>query len=190
MYDCTLDFPRGSTFGNMGDKTMTAAIAAATNLAGRVREVPDTIYGSGKPVKLLYVQNETGAAITVARKLCEFRRVSALDFGRVVGAFGNNLSGQGVVALPLDDAYVVGATIPEHDIFAVVLEGYCTVLTESIVGSVSLPQATAVAANAEGTINGARAAAGQFVIGTMAEPCYLHNTNVVIDVSGLQNASA
>lgn len=178
-----LPFPRGSTFGDMGNKTMTAAIAAATGLAGRVFQCEDSKHGLGELIKLRIVQNETGEAITVARKLCEFRSTTLGDYGTIVDKFGNALSGQGVVAKPLDDVYVVGGSIPEHDLFYMMEEGLCTVLTASVVGTVSLPAGTPLAANAEGTIHGTRAAAGYYVIGSNVEPCYLHNTNIVIRVN-------
>jgi len=159
------------------------------DLLGRVFLTPDTVHGTGKTVALRVVKNDTGAAITVARNLCEFDGADAYDFGRKVTSFGNNLSAQGAVCKPLDDAYTVGASIPANDLFYVIEEGYATVLTES--GAVSLPRGTAVCANATGTLDGARAAAGTYVIGTMVNPCYAASTNAIIDVNaGLLNASA
>jgi hypothetical protein len=135
------------------------------------------------------VKNDTGAAITAARRLCEFDGPDSLDFGRRVTSFGTNLSGQGVVCKPLDDAYTVAQSIPDNDLFYVIEEGFATVVTESVV--CALAAGTAVAGDAAGAINGARAAAGQYVIGTIVEACWTAATNVVVHVNaGLANASA
>ena len=185
--ELTLPFPRGTTFSDAGVVSMDDSKYA--HLEGKVYEVPDTQHGTGKNVRLRVVKNDTGGAITAARNLCEFDGVDAQDYGRRVTSFGAALSGQGVVCKPLDDAYTVGMSIPDNDLFYVVEEGYCTVVTET--GVVSLPVGTAVAANAAGGLDGARAAAGFYVIGTMTEPVYTASTNAVIDVNaGLLNASA
>jgi hypothetical protein len=160
-----------------------------SSLEGRIYEVPDTVHNTGRIIKLRVVKNDTGAAITAARNLCEFDGADSLDFGRRVTSFGANVSGQGVVCKPLDDAYTAGFSIPDNDLFYIVEEGYCSVVTET--GAVSLPSGTAVAVNAAGGLDGARAAAGFYVIGTTVEPVYLASTNVVINVNaGLLNASA
>lgn len=186
MKEHALPFPRGQT---MGDGVLTLTDTYRKSLEGRIFTVPDTEHGTGMEIKLRVVKNDTGAAITAARNLCEFDGTDALDFGRRVTSFGNNLSGQGVVCKPLDDAYTVGQSIPDDDLFYVVEEGYCTIVTEG--GAVSLPVGTAVAANATGTLDGARAAAGQYVIGTMVETILLADTNAKVHVNaGLANASA
>lgn len=186
MQDHNLPFPRGQTFG---DGVLTLSDTYHHAQEGRVYEVPDTVHGTGVKVKLRVVKNDTGAAITVARNLCEFDGPDAYDFGRRVTSFGNNLSGQGVVCKPLDDAYAVGQVIPDQDLFYVCEEGPCTILTET--GVVALPAGTALAANAQGTIDGARAAAGYYVIGTNDAPCWTATTNIVVHVNaGLDNRGA
>jgi hypothetical protein len=173
----------------MGDGVLTLTDTYRSSLEGRVFTVPDTVHNTGLEIKLRVVKNDTGAAITAARNLCEFDGPDSLDFGRRVTSFGNAISGQGVVCKPLDDAYTVGQSIPDDDLFYVIEEGFGTVLTES--GAVSLPAGTAVAANATGTLDGARAAAGQYVIGTMVETILTASTNAKIYVNaGLVNASA
>jgi hypothetical protein len=186
MAEKALPFPRGKT---MGDGQLSLDDDTHKGLEGKVYQVPDTIHGTGQPVFLRVVKNDTGAAITIARKLCEFDGTDEYDFGRRITSFGNNISGHGVVCKPIDDAYTAGNTIPDDDLFYVVEAGYCDVVTES--GAVSLPRGTAVTANSTGTIDGARAAAGNYVIGTAVQPMYTASTNVTINVNpGLLNASA
>lgn len=186
MAERALPFPRGRT---MGDDQLTLDDDTHKGLEGNVYEVPDTVHGTGKPVKLRVVKNDTGGDITVARKLCEFDGTDEYDFGRRVTSFGNNISGHGVVCKPIDDAYTAGATIDQYDLFYVVEEGYCDVVTES--GAVSLPMGTPVTANSTGTIDGAKAAAGNYVIGTAVQPMWSASTNMTIDViAGFVNPSA
>ena len=165
MQDHCLPFPRGQVYS---DNVITMTATLGQEHEGRIYEVPDTVHNTGQKVKLRVVRNVTGAAITVARNGCEFAK-TALGFGRKIAAFGAALSGQGVVAKPLDDAYVVGTTIPANDLFYVVESGPCYVLTEGVV--VNLPVGTAVAWDAAGRVNGARAAAGQYVFGTTDRTC-------------------
>jgi len=159
---------------------------------GRVYEVPDTEHNTGQIVKLRVVRNSTGATITAARRGCEFRKSgggTTMDYGRKIGAFGNNFSAQGIVGKPLDDAYTAGVTILENDLFYVVESGPCTIEAESVV--VSLPAGTAVTWDAAGQINGARAAAGEYVVGTIDEACSTPSAEVIVLVNeGLDNASA
>lgn len=181
-----LPFPRGSTFGDRGVKTMTAAIARAVNLAGRVYEVEDSVHGTGKLVNLRVVQNETGADITVARTLYKFSSASAEYFGREI----NFRSGIGNVCKPLDDKYTVGETIPEHDLFYVLESGPCGILTSSD-GLVNLQAGWAVSSDDEGRLGIAKSAAGYFVVGTLQETTVANNTEVVVDVKeGLAANSA
>lgn len=188
MRDLCLPFPRGSTYSN-GTLTMTATLA--DHLEARIFEVPDTEHGTGELVKLRVVRNDTGAAITAARDLCQLIHptADALEAGRKCYAFGTDLSDHGVVAKPLDDAYTVGQSIVANDLFYVVEKGPCTVRTETVV--VSLPRGTAVAADANGRINGARAAAGEYVVGTIDFACWTTSTDVVVHVNeGIVGASA
>lgn len=177
-YDCTLPFPRGSTFGDMGAKTMTAAIARATGLAGKIVAVPDTVHGSGKSILLRIVQNETGADITVARKGYAFASSDADYFG----CEARNTATIGEVGKPLDDAYVGGETIPEHDLFYVVESGPCYILTSSN-GVVNLQAGWAVSFDDEGRLGIARSAAGYYVIGVLQENSVANSTSVVVDVA-------
>ena len=186
MQNHSLPFPRGTWYSD-GVLTMTATLAQ--DMEGRVFEVPDTVHGTGQKVKLRVVRNATGSAITVARNFCEFSVGTSLDFGRKIGAFGSSVSKQGALAKPLDDAYTVGATIPANDLFYVCEAGPCGVLTESVV--VSLAAGAAVVCDAAGRINGAAAAAGQYVVGTIDRSAVVLDEEVIVHVNeGLDNEAA
>ena len=186
MQDHAMPFPRGRTYGDNGVLTMTATLGQ--DHEGRVYEVPDSKHNTGQKVKLRVVRNVTGGDITVAWDGCEFA-TTPLGFGRKIAAFGAALSGQGVVAKPMDDVYGIGTTIPENDLFYVVESGPCYCRTEGVV--VNLPVGTAVAYDAAGRVNGARAAAGQYVFGTTDRNCVVLNEPVVIHVNeGLDNEGA
>jgi hypothetical protein len=143
---------------------MTAALGAAQKCLGKIYEAPDTVHDTGKPIKLLVVQNETGGDITVARKFGSFRATTAKDFGRIIGAFPNTTAGG--VAVALDDKYTVGTTILEHDLFYVVLEGPCNVLTAAAVNSLAA-NIGVVSDNAGLIANKAAPAAGEFPVGAL-----------------------
>lgn len=191
MQDHNLPFPRGQTFSD-GVLTMTDQFHSAQE--GRVYEVDDTVHGTGVKIKLRVVKNDTGAAITVTREFAQFSgpptgHGDVLDFGRRIGRVGVNLSAHGVIVKPIDDAYTVGQVIPAGDLFYVIESGWATVLTEGVL--VALPARTAIAADAAGRINGAAAAAGQYVVGTMDGPCYTVNTAARIWVNeGILNEGA
>jgi len=186
MYDCALPFPRGSTYGNMGDKTMTAALAVATGLAGRVFEVPDTVHGTGKTIKLRVVANETGADLTVGRKGLGFGPVTAAGFGQIVVT----APGVGGIGKPIDDGYVKGKTIPHHDLFYVLESGPCYILTTSN-GAVALEGGWPVSFDDEGRLGTAKSAAGYYVIGAILETTILNSAEVTVDVAeGLVPANA
>ena len=173
-----LPFPRGYT---MADGIITPGDTGRDHLEGKLYEVPDTEHGSGVNVILMAVKNDTGAAITVARKFGEFSAATALDHGRRIGQFPCNTAG--AVVLPLDDAYTVGASIADDDIFYVVVYGYCDVLTGASVAS--LAAAGAVASDNAGLIaDQATAAAGEFVVGTLDYAAsYSANTATTIFVN-------
>lgn len=159
-----LPFDRGQTWSDGGLVTMTAALGAAQKCLGKIYEAPDTVHDTGKPVKLLVLQNETGGDITVARKFGEFRATTAKDFGRIMGTFPCDTAG--AVVVPLDDAYTVGFTIPEHDLFYAVLEGPCSVLTGASINS--LAANIGVCSDNAGLIaNKAAPAAGEFPVGAL-----------------------
>ena len=116
-------------------------------------------------VVLIAVKNDTGAAITVARKFCKFSASTNEDFPGRIGTFPNNTAGG--LCLPLDDAYTVGTSIPDDDIFWCVLRGPVKVLTGASV--TNLAANLAVASDNAGLIanTSGGAAAGEYVVGTL-----------------------
>lgn len=187
MQDKTLPFPRGSTYSDGGLVTMTATYA--DGLEGRVFETEDTVHNTGQKIKLRVLRNSTGGAITVARNFCEISRAASLAWGRKCSAFGASLSGQGVVAKPLDDAYTVGQTIPENDLFYVVEAGPCGVLTDA--NAIALPAGSAIATDAAARIHATAAAAGEYVIGTLDRSAVVSSQEVIVHVNeGLNNEGA
>ncbi len=186
MQNHSLPFPRGTTYG---DNVITMTATIARDHEGRVYEVPDSVHNTGRKVKLRVVRNLTGAAMTVARNFCEFSVGTQLDFGRKISGYGASVSQQGAIAKPLDDAYTVGMTIPNLDLFYVVEHGPATVLTETVV--CNLAAGDAVTCDANGRVNGAAAAAGQYVVGTADRSAVVANENLVIHVNeGLDNEGA
>lgn len=131
---------------------------------GKVFEFPDTVHGTGRSVWCMCVQNDTGSAITVARKFASLANSTSMDFGGRVGAFPNATAGGVVVAL--DDAYTVGATIADNDLFWVLVYGPCSIATGASVTNLSA--GISVSSDNAGLINNATGvAAGAYVAGTL-----------------------
>lgn len=179
-YDAALPFPRGQTLSDGGE--ITLGDAGFSELEGRVFEYPDNIHGTGTITRLKIVKNDTGSAITVARKFGEFSVTDTGDFGRRIGTFPCNTAG--AIVLPLDDAYPVGMSIPDDDLFYVVYEGFCDVLTGASI--TNLAAGMSVSSDNAGLINNAAAvAAGSFVVGTLADKSgYLASAATKIWVAG------
>ena len=173
--DNVLPFSRGSTHAansaklSLGDKTYD-------HLEGRCYFAPDTENNTGERVVLRVVKNDTGSGITVTH---DFYRYStgAKDWGRRIGAVCDSA---GEVGKPMDDAYEVGATIPDDDLFYVVESGPCTVRPES--SSVNLSAGDAIATDASGRANGAKAAAGEAVLATIDAACTTATTEVLFHI--------
>jgi len=177
-----LDFPRGETLSQGNTALLDANFGM--HLVGRVRYVSDTEHGTGKDIALMAVKLENavtipGTAATPLHKLYAFG-TTALDFGRTLTG---SLSGAGVVAVPLDDAYAGGQVLPQYDVVWALVEGPCSLTTES--SSVSLAQHAAVASDASGCINGAAAAAGETPVGTIDVASTDTSTEVVVHVAML-----
>ena len=99
----------------------------------------------------------------MARKFGQFDNTTAKSSASAIDTFPNVTAG-GACA-PIDDAYAVGASIPDDDLFYVVIYGYCSVLTSASV--TNLTAGEAIASDNAGLIantNGG-AAAGEFVVG-------------------------
>lgn len=161
-----LPFPRGSTMNSAPPSggLITLGDTGLQEFEGKVYEVPDTVHKTGKPVLLMIVKNDLGSDITVARKLMSFSTATALDFGRRIGAFPNVTAGG--VCVPLDDAYTVGGTIADDDLFYALIYGPCAIATGASIAS--LAAHGSVASDNAGLIaDQANAAAAEFVVGTL-----------------------
>lgn len=173
-----MPFDRGETAsgGNYVGLTLDSSWMLA--LAGFRVVVPDTVHGTGRKVTLVAVKN--GAAnLTIARKFVAFSTATALDYGRVIS--GYNTAAGGVVLSP-DDAYTVGQVIPAYDVFYCVLAGPVTLTTEA--SSVSLAAGDQVASDASAFVNGAAAAAGEYVYGVIDAASTTTGASVVIHATG------
>lgn len=157
-----LPFPRGKTASDYAALGSDAILTEGgfLGLCGRQYKVKDSVHGTEQEVTLRAVKN-LGSDITVARLGVAFSVASALDFGRKI----NGAPAAGGVGLPIDDAYTVGSTIKQYDVFYVVEKGPCSVNTEA--SSVNLAAGAQVAFDDTGAVNGAAAAAGEFVLGTI-----------------------
>ncbi len=141
-----LPFPRGETMSQGAPITLTDA--AYKDLEGKIFDVQDSKHGTGKPVRLRIVKNDSGGDLTVARTFMGFSTTSDYDYG----SRSSGLAGAGAPCKPMDDMYVVGFTIPDDDLFYVVESGPCYVNTAA--ASVDLPAGTVVASAANGVILG------------------------------------
>lgn len=145
---CVLPFPRGQTASDSG---LVASLDddSFSGLEGRIFEAVDSVHSTGQTILLRAVKNDSGAAITVARKFCMFALTSDYDFGRRVSGYVDTA---GLPCKPMDDAYTVGFSIPDDDIFWVVERGPCSVVAEA--SSVNLAAGAVVASDASGLVNG------------------------------------
>ncbi len=185
MSEKTLPFPRGKTYGDSVVTLDVTTYDTAKHLEGTIHEVEDTVHGTGEKVFLRIVKNRSGAAITAARRFYRFY-TGALALGRRILGVAN-VDGQ--LCKPLDDKYVVGFSIPNGDLFYVLEEGPCSVVTNAV--SVSLVGGDAVATDQLGAISGAAAIAGEYVVGQIDVNCNAESAVVVIHVNrGLVNTEA
>ena len=125
----SLQFPRGETANQSGWLTLTSTTMG--DLIGNVFEVPDTVHGTGIPVKLRAVRLEAG--VTGALKAMEFGS-DALDFRRTVAGYADTA---GAITKPLDELYD-GVVLAQYDIVYLVYEGPTTV---TLGGTVTAGQA-------------------------------------------------
>ena len=169
-----LPFPRGQTFSDAGVVTMTDTFYQ--HLEGKIFNVKDTEHGTGVPIYLMVVKNDSGSAITVENRLMKFSLTSATDFGRRISGFNDVAGG---LSVPLDDAYSI-TSIPDDDLFYVIIRGYCAIKTEA--SSAALEAGWAVTSDASGYIDGAAAAVGNAVVGTVTEDTTDEATEVKVFV--------
>lgn len=150
-----LPFQRGTTWSE-GKTAPTAAFTLG--IEGNLYEVADTVHSlAGQKTVLRAVRNGS-TALTVAR-----RCVSFSTLGRVVTDLTPSA---GDPTKPIDDAYVVGATIPAYDYFYLVEEGPCDI--QESTSSSSLAVGTLVQVTVDGK-QGTAVADGKYPIGRKEE---------------------
>lgn len=157
----SLPFPRGDTYNEGSFLTLDDSVLKS--MEGRIFWAQDTVHDTGQQVGLICVKNDTAAAITVARKFALFSVATAYDFLRRIGTFPNTTDGALVVAM--DDAYTVGATIPDDDLFWCVCFGPVSILTGASVASFAAGMP--VASDNAGLIADGPAAAGKTAVGRL-----------------------
>lgn len=180
-----LVFPRGSTFDqDVGDSNLSAT--RASELLGQIFESDDTENDTGERILLRLVQNNSGGVITVARKLYYFGTGGLLEWGRKIDGEAFQA---GMVCKPMDDAYPVGKEILANDYFYVVERGLCKVQLEPT--TVALSAGDAIATDAQGFVNGAVAAAGEYVVGQIMVDAAVASVIALFRInSGLFNTEA
>ena len=183
MIEKTLPFPRGKT---MAQGVVTPDDSYFEHLEGRLFEAKDTVHGTGVPVILRVVKNDKGSAITIStdgETFFKYSTTDAKDWGRRISAINNVAGG---VAKPIDDFYTEGSdpvsSIPDDDLFYIVEQGPCYAKTEA--SSVNLSAGDPIASDNAGLVNGAVAAAGETVLGTIDEDCTTTSTAVLVWVKG------
>jgi len=173
-----LPFPRGKT-ASQGLLTPTGTYLG--NLEGKAFFSEDTEHGTGTPIVVLCVRNTTGGDITVARTFAELDNTTVLSVSGAVDVHPNVTAG--AVCLPLDDAYIVGATIADDDLFYVGLYGYFSVLTGASV--TNLAAGISISSDNAGKIANVSggSAAGEFVVGRLPyQATYVATTATAIFV--------
>lgn len=154
---CQLPFPRG-TFGC--DGVVTPDGTCFSNLEGQVFSVPNDLHDDGTWVDLIVLRNDSGSTITLAQKFYKFSTGSQ-DFGRAIAGVNDAAGG---LALPVDDN-MAGKSWLANDYCYFILRGWGYATTEG--SSVSLSAHDAIASDNAGCVNGAAAADGETVLGTI-----------------------
>jgi len=157
-----LPFPRGSTYS---DWATSVTAGSGKNLTGRVFKTNDTEHGTGTTVLLRVVCNDSGAAITTAKKCVGFGTATN-DFGRMAKAIAS--VGQGGEVKPMDDAMTASKSIAANDLFYCVEEGPCNIVNTSDT-ALSIAAHGHVCCAAGGTLDKAVADDEDYVIGIADE---------------------
>jgi len=154
-----LPFERGGTYA--GASGMTLTDVNLDKLVGATFVVPDDVHETGAEVTLRLVKNDSGSAITAANQILRFG-TDAKDFGRYIDGTTNQ---DGMIGLPIDDAFASSYSIPDNDYFYVVQRGPCNVVTaaSAFVGIAGEPVTT----NSAGALHQKRAGAYDFTLGTL-----------------------
>ena len=174
-----LPFPRGSTWGDRGRAGLTLSDTVPSTQEGMEYVVQDTVNGTLRPVTLIVLKNDTGSAITVAKKFLKFSSTSAKDLFRRCAGYNDSAGG---IVVAMDDKYTAGITIPDDDLFYAVIEGPVQLTTEA--SSVNLAAGDSVASDASAYVNGAAAAAGEFVAGVIDAASTTAGEEVLVYMAG------
>ena len=170
--DNVLPFPRGETWsGATADVSDTIPLG----LEGAIFDATDTEHGTSVPIKLRVVKNDSGGDLTAARQLMGWSTTSDTDLGRRSDGY---TGAQGERCKPLDDAYAVGFTIPEDDLFYCLESGYCDVNGDGT--AVDLTVGDEVCTQNDGTMDGTPATTGDYVFGTVAETTTAESTATLV----------
>ena len=174
-----LPFPRGKTWSDFGNAGLTLDDDTAKHLEGREYWVLDSEHNSGQPVKLRVVKNDTGSTITPSNQLLRFSTSSIGDFGCRIAGTTNSA---GMVCVPIDDAYESTPTIPDDDLFYVVMEGRCAIAIDGANCNVTVGES--VTCDNAGAIGDEAATAGQFTIGALCIAAGASDTTetVLVDI--------
>lgn len=117
--DETLPFPRGATFYNGG--TIDSSNLGGVNLEGKEYRIEDLIYGTGQYVTLRVVRN-SGSFNLLPKRLVTFDNAFV----------GQRCNGYSAVSyapcVPVDEQLPAAGVVP-NDLFYVIMEGPCAVLT-------------------------------------------------------------
>lgn len=170
-YSDNLPFERGTTFWEGDSDSISATDPSALALVGKRFTVPDTENNLGIPVTLQVVRNVTGSAITVAKGTgydydTDYPDMDA-DSTAADGGYGH----------VIDDAYPASYSIPDDDLFYVVVEGPVAMLADSN----GVTKGEHVAFTGSGKVeSGSNAASGDYLIGVARETFTSGNTGIVI----------
>ncbi len=153
-----LPFARGSTWSDW-DSSVTAG--SGEGLVGRTFVTNDSEHGTNVPVVLRVVRNDSGAAITTAKKCLGFG-TAAKDFGRNVKSQATVT--QGEVAKPMDDAMTASKSIASNDLFYLVESGPCYIVHSA---DPSIAQHANICTDAGGKIDATVAGDDDFIVGIL-----------------------
>ena len=168
-------FDRGTTYFGGG----TVSATEGEHLCGKKFEFVDQTHKPGSVVTCMVVRAK--AAITVARVGVEFD-TDAGEYDHLVNAICDTA---GAYGWPIDDKLVVGSTIPANDLFYLVVDGPCQMLTSATSSNeaADLVAGGPVTMNGSGKLDGSPSA-NNHVIGYCDATSTTTNTLVIVWVTG------
>src|SRR5208337_1329881 len=121
--DETPPFPRGATFLNGAAINTTDYLSTQLpgyNLEGKEWLTEDTVNSTGLYVRLRAVRNASGVALVQGANGSKLVQPKTGYQGRRVSGYTTQ---PGMLGYPIDDAYKSGYSIPNNDLFYIVVEG-------------------------------------------------------------------